>query len=228
MKEDLVGLFGDLFNYVLVWSRICDKRQPPYSEVRAKVKGLLEEQFAKVTREGWSTENYKAARFAVCAWVDEIIMNSNWDHRSQWQSELLQTEFYRTTNAGEEFFDRLEQLYPEQKSVREVYYICLALGFRGRYAWEEDRPRIQELMRHHFGLLPEPRIEVRDLDVERIAPEAYPDQEPASAAPAAAKTRAPISRSRLIALAAVGPVLFAALWLVYNFILNGILGGVTV
>jgi type VI protein secretion system component VasF len=56
----------------------------------------------------------------VLSWIDEMFLNSNWPQRNQWQHMML--TYYGTLNAGEEFF---------RHDVREIYYLCLSLGFQG-------------------------------------------------------------------------------------------------
>src|SRR5262249_45923540 len=89
-------------------------------EVEAKHQGML--------------EDYQDALFAVVAWVDETIIKcSDWVHHRQWKANPLQLEKYGTRNAGEELFERLARLRLDQKGIREVYYLCLSLGFHGQY-----------------------------------------------------------------------------------------------
>jgi type VI secretion system protein ImpK len=224
MKEDYVHLYTDLIIYILIWNQTVADRQPPYSEVRAKIRSMLEDQFALVNREGWSTDNYKQSRFAICAWIDELIMNSSWDYRQEWQKDLLQTEYYRTTNAGEEFFERLAELHPEHRHVREIFHLCLCLGFKGRYCWDEDQPKLNDIIRNNYTFLPEPFIEVRDLTVEKLIPEAYEDRPDIELPPP--KRRTPLSLKAIGLFFALPPVIFILLFLLYRFILGSILDNV--
>jgi len=65
------------------------------------------------------------AKYALVALVDETM---------RWTSRLEQ-EYFRRNIAGEEFFHRLEQI-KESKGridVLKIYYLCLTLGFEGKY-----------------------------------------------------------------------------------------------
>ena len=221
MKENYVKLHTDLFIYTLLWARSVNSLQPSFEEVRSKIKGLLDDQLESVNREGYSVENYKQTRFAMLAWIDELIMNSDWEHRQEWQKQLLQAEFYRTTNAGEEFFERLDALHQEQKEVREIFHLCLCLGFKGRYCWDDDKPKLDEIIRHNYLLVPEPRIDVRDLGLEKLSPAGYPGNE--EHAKPQKKARPRESRKVVYALFLVAPVVCAVLFMVYRFMLNGVL-----
>jgi type VI secretion system protein ImpK len=88
-------------------------------------------------RGGFSTDETEKAKFALIAFVDEFIITSDWDGREDWIANPLQMEIYGRFDAGEEFFKKVEeiQLHPEKnKGVLEVYFICLGLGFKGKYA----------------------------------------------------------------------------------------------
>jgi type VI secretion system protein ImpK len=79
------------------------------------------------------------ARFAFCALLDEVILNSTLPIRADWECRPLQLELFGEHMAGERFFDRLELLRREgvaRLGVLEVFHLCLLLGFQGRYAFD--------------------------------------------------------------------------------------------
>src|SRR5512134_2118281 len=127
----IASCFHELLVYALLLKATCARKQPPVGEVRETLRELLNRSAQRMRALGIDPRDYDEARFAVCAWVDETILNMPWTHREEWLKSLLQSELYNTTKAGEEFFDRLNQLRPDQNHVREVYYLCLCLGFIG-------------------------------------------------------------------------------------------------
>jgi type VI secretion system protein ImpK len=76
------------------------------------------------------------AIYAIAAFMDEQILRSPWPARQQWMAQPLQLMYFQENTAGEGFFMRLSALEgdPERAHVVQIYYLCLALGFRGRYA----------------------------------------------------------------------------------------------
>ncbi|SFC95616.1 type IVB secretion system protein IcmH/DotU [Pseudoalteromonas denitrificans] len=83
-----------------------------------------------------TTSYMQEAKFALAALVDEMVMSSGHAIRMQWMSRPLQLEFFGNNRAGEEFFERLDNLQKageSKASVLEVYYLCLQLGFEGAY-----------------------------------------------------------------------------------------------
>jgi type VI secretion system protein ImpK len=115
-------------------------------------------------------ENFNEARFAVLSWVDETILNSNWPHRTQWQHLML--TYYGTLNAGEEFFRRIDALGPQANDVREIYYICISLGFEGKYAFGDGHRVLADLKQRLYKQLCAADGDIRQ-HYPRLFPEAY-------------------------------------------------------
>lgn len=81
-------------------------------------------------------EDIAAAKYALAALVDEVVLSSGWHGREQWADDPLQLRFFGTYLAGEGFFERLDTLRALEKTsadVLEIYYLCLVLGFKGKY-----------------------------------------------------------------------------------------------
>jgi type VI secretion system protein ImpK len=79
---------------------------------------------------------FKDAKYAMAAYVDEAVMSSTWPGRLEWMSRPLQLEFFGEHTAGEGFFTHLANLRQggeENLHLLELYYYCLQLGFEGIY-----------------------------------------------------------------------------------------------
>lgn len=85
---------------------------------------------------GCSPEAVLAARYALCASIDEAVLNTPWGSSSVWSGQSMLSTFHQETGGGEKFFQILERVMMEPaKNIEllELYSICLALGFEGRY-----------------------------------------------------------------------------------------------
>ncbi len=85
---------------------------------------------------GVDNEKVRLAKFALVAFLDETIISSDWSEKNEWLTEPLQIKLFDTFNAGEEFFTNmstLRQRTSANKDVLEIYYLCLSLGFKGKY-----------------------------------------------------------------------------------------------
>jgi len=119
--------------------------------LRRRIKDLLD----KIERDGRRSEvspdGIQMAKFALVAFIDESIFTSEWSRRESWRANPLQYELYGRFDAGEEFFRRVDQLRQrtqENAQVLEIFYLCLVLGFKGRYQLFE-----QEKLRQLIGEL---------------------------------------------------------------------------
>ena len=150
--------------------------------------------------------------------MDEAILNSPWQEKDQWKREQLQRVYYRTTDAGEEFFERLNRLGLHQRDVREVYFLCLALGFMGRYCHPGDEYLLAQVKASNLKLLLGSSVGLPSLERSDLFPEAY---QSGIGEPLIHKRR---SRFSMVTLACLigPPVLLGILYFIYNFSLNNI------
>lgn len=210
--------FMNTFAYVSYFLRSAEAKQPAFELIRRDVRRLLEESDTATGRGELSREDYEQARFAVCAWIDEAILKSSWKDKSLWLKDQLQRFYYNTTDAGEEFFERLTALGLHQREVREVYYLCLALGFSGRYCHPGDEYQLEQIRTSTLKLLLGSSVGLPSLERTDLFPEAYPA---CSTDPAAKRRRFRFDLSTVVCI--VSPViLFALLYLVYRFTLGGV------
>ncbi|MDN5871911.1 MAG: type IVB secretion system protein IcmH/DotU [Nitrococcus sp.] len=81
-------------------------------------------------------EAVMAARYVLCTFIDEAVMNTPWGGRSLWTSRPLLLTFHDDTVGGEKFFQMVERVLADREPRRELIellYICLALGFEGKF-----------------------------------------------------------------------------------------------
>ena len=213
----LSDCFMPLIAYTSYFLKTADRKQPSYEQVKADVQRLLGQSEGWVRKGHFSHEDFDSARFAVCAWVDEAILSSAWTQKSQWQKEPLQRVYYQTSDAGEEFFEKLNGLDLQQREVREVYYLCLALGFAGRFCKPGDETLLNQLKASNLKILMGRSVGLPSLENTDLFPEALPPESGARAIPKRG-WQFPL----LTVTALAGPVIFfGLLYFVYRFTLNG-------
>ncbi|HTU66925.1 MAG TPA: type IVB secretion system protein IcmH/DotU, partial [Steroidobacteraceae bacterium] len=94
---------------------------------------------------GVPAEDVMAARYALCTAIDEAVLNTPWGSQSGWSSQSLLVTFHREAFGGEKFFQILERVNTEPGRylhLLELLYLCLALGFEGKYRLD-DRGQAQ-------------------------------------------------------------------------------------
>ena len=214
----LSDCFMCVMAYVSSLLQGAETRQPPYDEVKEEIRRLLFDSEALVSRGLVPRDDYELARFAVCAWIDEAILDSSWLQKQRWLSDQLQRFYYNTADAGEQFFQRLDGLGPQQREVREVYYLCLALGFSGRYCQPGDGHRLEQIRTANLKLLLGSPAELPCLEREELFPQARPRGNPAAGTPQLPKG----SRLVTVVCLAAPVLLFGILYLVFHLTLSGI------
>lgn len=214
----LSDCFMDLMAYVAYLLKSVETKQPAYEEVKNDIRRLLLESEGSVVRGGALRDDYDQARFALCAWVDEAILYSRWQHKNRWLNDQLQRLHYNTTDAGEEFFERLNGIGLHQRDVREVYYLCLALGFTGRYCHPGDEYNLEQIKTSNLKLLLGSSVGLPSLERADLFPEAHP-----SGVMELGKQKIHFGSRLVTALALAAPVmLFCILYLIYRFTLSGV------
>jgi len=214
----IVDCFTELSAYTAYFLKTVKTRQPAFDQVKADIERLVSQADACLQDKGISKEDSDHARFAIFAWIDEAILSSPWNDKDQWQRQQLQRTYFQTADAGEMFFERLNMLGPHQNHVREVFYLCLAMGFTGRYVNEGDDFLLEQLRTSNLKVLTGSSVGLPALDKGELFAGAYPLQTD-RATPERRKQRfSPIT----LAAIAFPVVLYAALFMIYGFILSNI------
>ena len=139
-KMRLAGYCHDLLNMVLKMQMANDFGDA--AVFRDKIRKLINQIEIKAQKSAVPTAEIDHTKFALIAFVDECVITSDWDQREDWIANPLQMEIYGRFDAGDQFFTRLDTFLQNpgaNASVTGVYYTCLGLGFKGRYAIDGEK-----------------------------------------------------------------------------------------
>lgn len=138
--NDLVGFASPVFDLIL---RLKSGIVQPSNDLRPKIASLLQEFEERAARYRFSDKIIQVAKFALAAFVDETVLTNNFPLREEWEKYPLQLEFFGEQLAGNKFYEKLESMLRQIEVTAdavEVYYVCMLLGFKGRYAvYEQDK-----------------------------------------------------------------------------------------
>ena len=199
----LAEVYSDLFATVFAFRSATDGTRPDYDAFRSDVMSLLTDARHRVEEEGLDRRGY--AQYAAVALVDETVMSSDWEGAEEWRQEPLQVHYYGDFLAGEQFFDRLDEVRGAgEEDLVEVYFLALCAGFRGVF---RDDPASLSNRRHRAFQ----QLRTTDLrEQKQLTEEAYGRQLQRS-----------LARSRLPVWWLVPPVLIViGLWVAYYVILG--------
>jgi type VI secretion system protein ImpK len=109
-------------------------RHPDPEGLRAGLRESLDAFERDARAAGASDETLAGTSFALCALLDESAASTPWG--AAWATAGLLAERHGESNGGERFFELLEKLSADAAAnlvALEFFYVCLALGFEGRY-----------------------------------------------------------------------------------------------
>lgn len=90
----------------------------------------------RASHNGVEGSQVMAARYVLCTVIDEAVVTTSWGNESEWSQMSLLSSFHNETFGGEKFFqllDRLSKNPVKHLPMLELMYVCLSLGFEGKY-----------------------------------------------------------------------------------------------
>lgn len=90
----------------------------------------------RALRQGLEASQVTTARYVLCTMLDEAVVTTRWGNESEWAQISLLSKFHNETFGGETFFQLLDQASrnpARHLPMLELMYLCLSLGFEGKY-----------------------------------------------------------------------------------------------
>jgi len=130
-------------------------RVVPSSDLRRQIDGLLKQLETRGEQAGYKERQIQAAKFSLAAFVDEMVLTAQFPLREQWEKHPLQLEYFGEHLAGVTFFNRLDELLRDtanEADVIELFYVCLLLGYKGKYKiyYEQELKAVIEGVADHL------------------------------------------------------------------------------
>jgi type VI secretion system protein ImpK len=124
--------------------------QPDPGELRERAIQQIRA-FEQAARDGGvPMDQLRPAHYALCASLDDVVLNTPWGSSGGWAARSLVSTFHQEVRSGERFFDLLTQLRQNPGTflpVLELMYLCLSLGFQGRYRLSPRGPGALDRLR---------------------------------------------------------------------------------
>ena len=125
---------------LLLAAQLRDSAEPPDPTLlRDRAIAYLRRFEDTGSRAGIDAQTAVTARYVLCTMIDEAVLDSPWGEQTGWSRQTLLVTFHGETYGGEKFFvilDRLGQDMVRHIDLVEMMYLCLALGFGGKYLVE--------------------------------------------------------------------------------------------
>ena len=130
----LVAAGSDLFSEVVRLKR-GDTREDIHA-LKVRLTAALKLFDVHAQHGGAESSQVITARYLLCTVVDEAVVTTTWGNESEWSQMSLLSSFHNETFGGEKFFqllDRLSKNPVKHLPMLELMYLCLSLGFEGKY-----------------------------------------------------------------------------------------------
>jgi type VI secretion system protein ImpK len=135
-KLTLKDLIKDFVSMALIIRR--GREVASVDDFIAKVDNFLDDLERKGRAANFSVEQVSDTQYALCAFLDESVLRAyGTSLRSAFEIKPMQFRRFGVHLAGEGFFDKVNALRADVQAnldVLEVYHLCLALGFEGKYS----------------------------------------------------------------------------------------------
>jgi len=106
---------------------------------------------------GLPVELLRPAHYALCASLDDVVLNTPWGSTAIWNARSLVSTFHQEVRSGERFFDLLSQMRQNPGkflAVIELMYMCMSLGFQGQYRLSPRGPaELDRLREETYALI---------------------------------------------------------------------------
>ena len=90
--------------------------------------------------QGIENTHIMIVRYMISTFIDDTLGHMPWQQNITWADNSLLHYYYQETYGGEKFFKLLEQFTKEpNKYIQhiELAYVCISLGYEGRFALEK-------------------------------------------------------------------------------------------
>jgi type VI secretion system protein ImpK len=133
MSQTMYWVCSNVLSLII---QLRNSRDLPAPDIlQRRVLGLFDQMMERGREERIPEQDMIDAKFALSAFADEVIYHSTWPGKTQWLSNPLQLQFFGLNTAGDGFFVNLDNLHGARgrNHVAQIYFLCLALGFQGKY-----------------------------------------------------------------------------------------------
>jgi type VI secretion system protein ImpK len=185
--------------------------QPDPGDLRERAVRALRAFEQQARDAGVALELLRPAHYALCASLDDVVLNTPWGSTGVWDARSLVSTFHQEVRSGERFFDLLAQMRQNPGKflpVVELMYLCMSLGFQGRYRLSPRGPAELDRLREETYAL-----------IVRQRPAAEPDLSPQWRG-VAAPYRGPRPALPIWVVASVALVALAVLFVWFSAALN--------
>lgn len=111
------------------------------ASLRAQLLAYLRQFEERAQASGVAQNDVQLARYVLCSALDEAVLSTPWGSAGGWSKQSLLITVHNEAWGGEKIFQLLDHCLRsprERLHLLELLYLCLSLGFEGRYRVMND------------------------------------------------------------------------------------------
>jgi type VI secretion system protein ImpK len=136
MTDAFASLVNPIFQQVInLQQRLELGESPPLGPERDQIVALLDDAEQAAGASSQLRHDFGLAKHALVYWIDEVLINAPWSHAVEWRQQILEWDIYQERLRADRFFEKAHEAEAlATTDPLETFFLCVALGFRGRYA----------------------------------------------------------------------------------------------
>ena len=139
-------------------SRLGNTAAPPdQGDMRDRTAREMREFERRAREAGVPMEQMRPAHYALCASLDDVVLNTPWGAHGRWKDRTLSATFHNDAGSGDGFFDQIRLMRADPAKhlhVLELMYLSMSLGFMGRFRQAPDgAERMERIIAQTYELI---------------------------------------------------------------------------
>jgi type VI secretion system protein ImpK len=183
VKSLVVESFKDFYESLLVCKSLAlseksSEDKTISQQILTRLEDVLKSQYNQMRVCGGTLTAlyYQDAQYAMAALADETFINLSWKGKEDWENNLLESQLYRTQDAGDQFFKKLDAFLATRDStstdIAMVYLLTLGLGFQGKFRGEKDQKILTQYKQALYNLITDTSPQFEEI-TRKLFPQAY-------------------------------------------------------
>ena len=126
------------------------------TRLREKIIHLMDNHMKSLAELGYENTHIMIIRYVLSTFIDELLGAVQWKGADGWLNQYsILGHYYKETYGGEKFFQLLNQFVQEPSKYMQhmkLMYVCLSLGYKGKYArLQNDNGQVEKVRQELYA-----------------------------------------------------------------------------
>jgi len=126
------------------------------TRLREKIIHIMDNHTKALAELGYENTHIMIIRYILATFIDELLGAVQWKGADGWLNQhSILGHYYKETYGGEKFFQLLNQFVQEPSKYMQhmkLIYVCLSLGYKGKYArLQNDNGQVEKVRQELYS-----------------------------------------------------------------------------